>query len=178
MSAAPATRRFTVRPATAADVGGAVALYAAVAAEGRWIGREVVDPVERHAELMASIASPDSAQLVADSGGEVVGQLGVDLRPYGVAELGMMVAAGWRGVGVGSALLEAALDWARRAGAHKVGLQVWPHNEAALRLYRRFGFVEEGRLRRHYRRRNGELWDALVMGLALDEAPRRPAPPP
>jgi hypothetical protein len=29
--------------------------------------------------------------------------------------------------------------------------------------------VEEGRLRRHYPRRNGELWDAIVMGLVLDE---------
>jgi hypothetical protein len=28
--------------------------------------------------------------------------------------------------------------------------------------------VEEGRLRRHYRRRNGELWDAVVMGLVFD----------
>src|SRR5438132_10638636 len=31
-----------------------------------------------------------------------------------------------------------------------------------------FGFEEEGLLRRQYRRRNGELWDALVMGLLLD----------
>ena len=46
---------------------------------------------------------------------------------------------------------------------------MWPHNHAARRLYRRHGFVEEGRLRRHYSRRNGELWDAVVMGLVLDE---------
>ena len=52
-------------------------------------------------------------------------------------------------------------------GAHKVALEVWPHNHAALRLYQRAGFETEGRLRRHYRRRNGELWDTIVMGLAL-----------
>jgi RimJ/RimL family protein N-acetyltransferase len=68
---------------------------------------------------------------------------------------------------VGSALLSAAIAWAREAGAHKVALQVWPHNEAAIALYRKFGFEQEGRLRRHYRRRNGELWDAVVMGLCL-----------
>lgn len=175
MTADAAARRFTVRPATAADVDAVVALYASVAAEGRWIGREVVDRHERHAELMASLVSPDSAQVVADAGGEIVGQLGVTRRPYGVADLGMMVAADWRGRGVGSALLAAAVDWARRAGAHKVALQVWPHNEAALALYRKFGFVEEGRLHRHYRRLNGELWDAVVMGLLLDEA--SPGPP-
>jgi len=30
-----------------------------------------------------------------------------------------------------------------------------------------FGFQREGLLRRHYRRRNGELWDTVVMGLPL-----------
>jgi putative acetyltransferase len=47
---------------------------------------------------------------------------------------------------------------------------VWPHNHPARQLYERFGFVEEGRLRRHYRRQNGELWDAIVMGLVLDDS--------
>ena len=176
MTAGPAFRRFAVRPAAAADVDAMVTLFASVAGEGRWIGREVVDRAERHAELMAALASSDSGQFVVAAAGEVVGHLGIVLRPYGVAELGMMVAPGWRGMGVGSALLGSGIDWARGAGAHKVALQVWPHNEAALRLYRRFGFVEEGRLRRHYRRRNGEVWDAVVMGLALDgAAPRPPA---
>ena len=41
---------------------------------------------------------------------------------------------------------------------------------AALALYRKFGFEQEGYLRSHYRRANGELWDAVVMGLLLREA--------
>ena len=63
----------------------------------------------------------------------------------------------------------AAITWARDVGAHKVALQMWPHNDRAHALYEKFGFVDEGRLVRHYRRRNGELWDAVIMGLALDE---------
>jgi putative acetyltransferase len=54
-------------------------------------------------------------------------------------------------------------------GAHKLELQAWPHNDAAIRLYLRHGFVHEGLLRRQYRRHNGELWDAVIMGLVLDE---------
>ncbi len=159
-----------IRRARVDDVAAVVELSAAVAAEGRWIGREQVDPAERSRELLASLEDPDHGVFVADAGGEVVGHLGITLQPYGVADLGMLVAAPWRGRGVGSALLRTAVDWAREAGAHKVALQVWPHNEAALALYRKFGFVEEGRLRRHYRRRDGERWDAVVMGLLLDEA--------
>ena len=169
MTAGFASSRFIVRRARAADVERMVELSVAVAGEGRWIGREVVDRRERHAELTAALASSDSGVFVAEAAGGVIGHLGIVRRPYGVAELGMMVAEGWRGRGVGTGLLAAAIDWARAAGAHKIALQVWPHNEAARRLYRRFGFVEEGRLRRHYRRHNGELWDAVVMGLVLEE---------
>jgi ribosomal protein S18 acetylase RimI-like enzyme len=97
----------------------------------------------------------------------MVGHLWIGVQGYGVADLGMMVAADVRGQGVGSALMDAGVGWARQAGAHKIALQVWPHNEGAIALYRKYGFEHEGRLRRHYRRRNGELWDAVVMGLVL-----------
>ena len=161
---------FVVRPANEDDLDAAVDLYAAVAEEARWIGAEApVDRVERRARFESSVRRDDAQFFVADEGGRIVGELGIEVAGYGVADFGMMVAADVRGGGVGSALLSAAIDWARAAGAHKVGLQVWPHNEAAIALYRKFGFEQEGRLRRHYRRRNGELWDAVVMGLVLDE---------
>jgi RimJ/RimL family protein N-acetyltransferase len=63
--------------------------------------------------------------------------------------------------------MQRCVDWARDQGIHKLALQVWPHNDAAIRLYEKFGFEREGVLRAHYRRQNGELWDAIVMGLLL-----------
>jgi RimJ/RimL family protein N-acetyltransferase len=45
---------------------------------------------------------------------------------------------------------------------------VWPHNDDALRLYEKFGFEREGVLRGHYRRQDGELWDAIVTGRLLE----------
>jgi RimJ/RimL family protein N-acetyltransferase len=170
-AAAPATPRaeVTVRPAREADLDAMVELFAAVAEEGRWIAAEgPVDRDRRRRRWAEDLERDDVVLLVADAGGELVGQLGLVLARYGVADLGMLVADGWRRRGVGSALLRAGIDWARRAGAHKLALQVWPHNRAAVALYERFGFQREGRLRRHYRRRSGELWDAIVMGLPLD----------
>jgi ribosomal protein S18 acetylase RimI-like enzyme len=79
----------------------------------------------------------------------------------------MLVACGWRGRGVGSALLAAAIGWARSHGLHKLSLEVFAHNTAAITLYRKRGFVEEGRRARQYRRSSGELWDTIVMGLTL-----------
>jgi ribosomal protein S18 acetylase RimI-like enzyme len=79
----------------------------------------------------------------------------------------MMVAREWRGRGVGSALVAAAIEWARERGLHKLSLGVFAHNTAAVALYHKFGFVDEGRRVKHFRRANGELWDALEMGLLL-----------
>ena len=169
MSGSPPGAEVTVREATAADVDTLVDMLVEVAGEGRWIGTEAPVDVERRRQRMAAdVDAEDVIMLVAEADGEPVGQLGLQLARYGVADLGMLVAAGWRGRGVGTALMAEAVRRAREAGAHKIALQVWPHNTAAIALYQRFGFQREGYLRRHYRRRSGELWDAVVMGLPLE----------
>jgi RimJ/RimL family protein N-acetyltransferase len=66
-----------------------------------------------------------------------------------------------------SALVRAAIGWARRPGLHEFSLEVFAHNEAAIALYRKSGFAEEGRRPGQYRRASGELWDAIVMGMLL-----------
>ena len=167
MTGPPAPVR--VREATLADVDRLLELVVAVAGEGRWISVEApVDVAQRRRRMVEELEGNQTVMLVAEAGGELVGQLDLRLARYGVADLGMLVAAGWRGRGVGTALLDEAVRRAREAGAHKIALQVWPHNTAAIALYERFGFQREGHLRRHYRRRSGELWDAVVMGLPLD----------
>jgi len=166
----------TVRPATASDVDGALAVFEAVVDEGAWMGTEPgFDPVERRERFAASVGAEGRAFLVAADAGAVVGMLVMEVAPFGVAGMGMCVAPGWRRRGVGGALLAGAIAAARRLGAHKIGLEVWPHNEAAIRLYQRHGFVVEGRRRRHYRRRDGELWDSVMMGLVLDDDEGAPA---
>jgi len=164
-----------VRRAEAGDVDAWFELFEAVAAEGRWIGAEApVDRVRAHEAFHGSLDADRAARFVAELDGRLVGELSVH-RTAGVADLGMFVRDGYRGRGVGSALLAACLDWCRSNRAHKVTLSVWPHNAAGLALYRRFGFAVEGRLVRHWRRRSGELWDAVQMGLVLDEtAPGSP----
>ena len=60
-----------------------------------------------------------------------------------------------------------AAGLAREQRLHKLCLEVFGHNAAGIALYRKCGFVEEGRRTRQYRRASGELWDTIVMGLAL-----------
>jgi RimJ/RimL family protein N-acetyltransferase len=160
---------WTIRPTTHDDVEALLDLMWAVGSEGRWIATEVpFDRAERGERFHDSVDSSTAGSFVADLDGEIIGSFGIELAPYGVAEFGMMVAADHRGEGIGSALLQTGIDWATQAGAHKVALTRWTRNPAAQGLYEGFGFVEEGTLRRHYRRDDGSLWDAVVMGLVLD----------
>jgi RimJ/RimL family protein N-acetyltransferase len=137
-------------------------LFAAVAEERDGIATEPPVDVEARAASWRL-----DGTLVAVAGTDLVGLLNVEQTRFGFGEIGMAVAREWRGRGVGSALLAAAIEWARERGLHKLSLGVFAHNAAAIALYRKFGFVEEGRRAKHYRRASGELWDALEMGLLL-----------
>jgi RimJ/RimL family protein N-acetyltransferase len=161
----------TVRRATPSDFDEWFALFELVAGEGMWIGAEL--PIDRdhfRKNFDEFLADKRKARFIAEVDGVLVGELGVGKEVSGVAELGMMVRDGHRGAGIGSALMQACIGWCREVRAHKLTLQMWPHNETALALYRKFGFAVEGRLVRQWRRRSGELWDAIAMGLALDTA--------
>jgi RimJ/RimL family protein N-acetyltransferase len=160
-----------VRDMRAADVAEALDVFAAVAAEGIWLGTEPgFDRHRRREHWLEGLADPSVRTLVVEdpATGRLLGHGSVHLARYGVAELGMNLAADSRGRGLGGQLLDALLGAARDLGAHKAELQVWPHNEAALRLYLSRGFVVEGRIRAHYRRASGQVWDAILMGAALD----------
>ena len=137
-----------------------------MAAERIHIGAEPpVDSPRRLEKWAALLDNPKEAMFVAEAGGRIVGNGAVEW--VGASEVGMAILEEWRGRGIGSALLEALLSWAEDDGSHKVELRVWPHNHAAIALYERFGFEQEGYLKRHYRRRNGEIWDCIIMGLQL-----------
>jgi len=155
---------FEVRPAHAGDARAMAELFAAVAEERTGIATEPPVNISERAALFAHSAD---ASLVAVAEGQLIGMVHIEVSRHGFGELGMLVDRGWRGCGVGSALVAAAAGWARNHGLHKLCLEVFADNVAAIALYRKSGFVEEGRRVRQYRRASGELWDSIVMGLAL-----------
>ena len=112
------------------------------------------------------LENPASNMLVAGLPGSE------DHRPIGFAGFWLIVDEAhistiavhpdWRRTGVGAELLVAVLDLADRLGAEMATLEVRVSNEAAVNLYRKFGFRIVGRRPRYYRD-NDE--DALLMTL-------------
>jgi RimJ/RimL family protein N-acetyltransferase len=160
-----------VRPAATADSGALVRLGRSVAAEGElWLTYNRTASDERR-NVKSVRRDPNAAVFVAEAPAGVVGRLSIarDASPYShhVAELGLMVAAGQRRRGIGTALMEEAVRWARASGVTKLELHVFPHNEPAIALYRKLGFQDEGHRHRHYRI-GGQYVDAILMALYLD----------
>ena len=81
---------------------------------------------------------------------ELVAYAVVARLPFDAELQAMLVAPEWRRHGLGASLLQAVRKQAQQWGAERLLLEVRAGNAAALQLYRRAGFVEEGRRRSYY----------------------------
>jgi putative acetyltransferase len=122
---------------------------------------------------------PEDYFLVAEVGGEVVGNAGLHAnrgaRRRHAGHIGMSVRDDWHGKGVGSALMAAIVDIADNwINYRRLELTVYTDNVAALALYRKFGFTIEGTLR-DYSFRNGSYVDAYTMARLRPDAVQRKA---
>jgi putative acetyltransferase len=106
--------------------------------------------------------------LMACSENEVIGQLDLFTFPTHprrrhVGQIGMAVRDDWQGKGVGTALLEAAIDLGEKwLNLTRLEIEVYTDNEPAIRLYKKFNFDIEGELFQ-YAYRNGQYVDVYVM---------------
>jgi len=112
--------------------------------------------------------------LVACADGEVVGQLGLHTSPNRprrrhVGQIGMAVRDDWQGKGVGSALMQAAIDLADQwLNLSRLELEVYTDNERALKLYQKFGFAIEGTAI-DFAFRDGQFVDVYLMARLRDQ---------
>jgi amino-acid N-acetyltransferase len=115
-----ASTGFTVRPARPADLTAVVSLLDAASLPS------------------AGVAEWFEAFVVAESGGVVIGAAGLELYDSGALLRSVVVAPGWKGQGVGSVLVEAALALAAR---HSLTL-VFLLTTTADRYFPRHGFAK------------------------------------
>jgi len=145
------------------DLEAVLLLFDAVAAERLWIGTEPGYDRHKYRDMLGFSLSNGNGMFVACSDARVVGVITEYKHdPYGHT-IGMLVHDDFRGCGVGTALLDNLIAWARTHGVPHLSLLVFPHNERAIALYRKFGFAEIDPQAARISRANGDWWYAILM---------------
>jgi len=165
-------QQFTVRTAQPDDAEALLAYIRPVAEETEFF---VIEPDEFPATvdeertwIQDHLDHPGKIILLAESAGSIIGSVTFEVgnfrRVSHRGNLGLAVVREWREQGVGTALLQAFLEWAESNPAiEKVCLDVFAINERAIRLYKKLGFTEEGRRSRDIKRGPDDYVDTVMM---------------
>ncbi len=80
------------------------------------------------------------------------------------ATFGISILADYRGAGLGARIMRTLCDWAdNHPFIEKLTLGVMADNPVAIGLYKRFHFVQVGRLSQHFRQPDGRYVDDILM---------------
>jgi RimJ/RimL family protein N-acetyltransferase len=145
-------RSAIVRRARPEDSEAWIAHVNAIGAEGVYIMTEkFTRTVEEIRKQFQEDAPPTTLWLAAEVDGRLVGganfSRGGPSKNAHTASLGVTVRKEFRGLGLGEAMMQAGIAWARSVGVAKLKLGVFATNTSAIALYHKLGFVEEGRLK-------------------------------
>jgi ribosomal protein S18 acetylase RimI-like enzyme len=83
-----------------------------------------------------------------------------------VGGFGIAIKQGYRGIGLGTRMIQTLIEESRKAGLKIVVLEVFDTNEIAKRLYRKMGFKEAGRISTGVCKK-GKYVDSISMMLRL-----------
>lgn len=104
--------------------------------------------------------------LVAESNGKIIGSTTLDRSSLSklnhTVSFGITILKAYSGQGVGSLLIKKIIEWAEANKVEKIDLEVFEDNTPAISLYKKFGFVEEGRKRKAIKTNNGYT-DIILM---------------
>jgi len=163
-------RQILVRRAILDDVPRVIDNWQGILDERKYIATGHVSD-EQKERFKTRVNDNNVLLAVAEVDGKVVGHL--SLGRYSLQEetrhvlyLDMGVVDGYRETGVGTALMDFAVQWARERRVGKITLSVFSTNTRALKLYEKFGYEVEGVRRRQFVI-DGSFVDEILMGLFL-----------
>ncbi|PWY55061.1 GNAT family N-acetyltransferase [Legionella qingyii] len=140
--------QFTIMPIQEKHIEAFWSAVDSVARERKFLAFLEGPPIELTKAFVLGHIKDNWPQVVAMCDGKLVGWC--DISPLDrpvfahVGSLGIGVIAPYRGQGIGEELLSTALHMAKQKGLTRIELTVREHNQAAISLYEKYGFVKEG----------------------------------
>ena len=175
----PDGRTLTLRSAGPEDAAAMVEYLNTIAAETpfltRWPEEAAADyHPEKEQGFLRSIAEAPNRMMLTlfDKTGRVAGNAGIHphaptMKELHRADLGVALIREYWHLGLGSLLIDRAIEEARRMGYEQLELSVFSDNARAIALYRRKGFIECGRTPKAFKLKDGTYNDDVLMYLTL-----------
>ena len=122
--------------------------------------------------LQGKNESENEIEILAEVDGAIAGTAGIEAvgnkdKVRHRAELGISIDKAYWSLGIGTALISACIECARRAGYEQLELNAVAENEVALNMYRKAGFVEFGRNPKGFKSRISGYQELVYMRLEL-----------
>ncbi|MEZ4920443.1 MAG: N-acetyltransferase [Saprospiraceae bacterium] len=166
-----------IREARVSDAAAIIELVHTYIADSDYIPQtqgEFQPSLAQETEWIQSFQTKDnSLLLVAECDGKLIGNIDLTghtrIMMQHTAVIGMGMLLKWRNCGLGTALMQAAIEWARQQPVLEVlWLQVYAENELGISLYRKMGFAEHGIIPNYFKR-EGKYFGNLTMSLSVIE---------
>ena len=169
-TASPEVSRI-IRPARESDLPALTDIYNAAVTGTDFTGHFAPLSLGERRPWWLSHQDPRYPILVAEAGGEVLGYASLsqwyDTPVYAhTAESSLYLAPGAQGRGLGTTLMRALLDEARRLRHHVVLSRIWAGNLPSIAMCRKCGYETVG-VQREIGYRNGVWEDCVVMQVIL-----------
>jgi GNAT superfamily N-acetyltransferase len=159
-------REVLIRRLAEEDRGALLAFGSALPEDDRLYIEDDLESQEIITRLINAHAAENWRQIVALAGEAIVGY-GAVRRLNGwsshVADIQLIISAGWRHEGLGSAIAQAIFEAARELGAAKVIVEMVEAQSFGRSIFERLGFQVEGTLSAHVRDRHGQQHNLLVL---------------
>ena len=153
----PVNDFFQVRRFTPGDASQVISVIDSVCAEGIYLVTEHYVPTPQWERALHNPAKyPDHLLLVSEVDGRVIGWCRVfpnDFSPktQHVGEVGIGLLQPFRERGIGTALMECAIEWARAQGLEKLTASTLSTNLRAINLFKKMGFAITGKRYKQYK---------------------------
>jgi GNAT superfamily N-acetyltransferase len=149
----------TLRPAVSADAGGIISTLKSPADERSYVLMEHFGySTAAESNYIEAMDNTRNLLLVAAQEDEIIGILGAFRtgergRPdaTGCLDIGLHIKETYRGLGIGSRMLEYSIEWARSHGFKQLKACIFTTNMASLSIFKRCGFDEQSNKPRNIR---------------------------
>jgi RimJ/RimL family protein N-acetyltransferase len=132
---------------------------------------EFMMTVERQRQWIIDQQQSGNLILVAEENRKIIGllntQRGKKQRLRHIVSFGISLQEAYCNQGIGSQLIQHMIEWAKKEGIEKITLNVMASNERAIHVYKKFGFQQEGYLRRQLKLEDSTYVDDIIMSLFL-----------